>query len=138
MTAEKKKGKYVYYRCTGFRGACGNTYIREKQLADLLGTVVERIKVPAEIADSIAENLRESQDSLEQTRQDAVARLTQRRHSARAKLDRGYDDYLKGRLSEVLWMRKSTESESELATIDGELSRLSRPHLPTWWPARRF
>jgi site-specific DNA recombinase len=25
MTAEKKKGKYVYYRCTGFHAACGNT-----------------------------------------------------------------------------------------------------------------
>ena len=25
MTAELKKGKYVYYRCTGFKGRCGNT-----------------------------------------------------------------------------------------------------------------
>ena len=35
MTAEKKKGKYVYYRCTRFKGACGNTYVREERLADL-------------------------------------------------------------------------------------------------------
>lgn len=31
MTAERKKGKYVYYRCTGFKSACGNTYVREEQ-----------------------------------------------------------------------------------------------------------
>ena len=37
MTAELKKGKYVYYRCTGFKGRCGNTYIRQEALADLLG-----------------------------------------------------------------------------------------------------
>jgi hypothetical protein len=30
MTAEKKKGKYVYYRCTSHRGTCGNAYIREE------------------------------------------------------------------------------------------------------------
>jgi site-specific DNA recombinase len=43
MTAEKKKGKYVYYRCTGFRGPCGNRYIREEQLSALLGTTVKRV-----------------------------------------------------------------------------------------------
>ena len=28
MTAERKKSKYVYYRCTGFKGQCGNTSAR--------------------------------------------------------------------------------------------------------------
>ena len=37
MTADRKKGKYTYYRCTGFHGRCGNAYIREERLADLLG-----------------------------------------------------------------------------------------------------
>lgn len=127
ITAERKKGKYTYYRCTGYHGRCGNTYIREEQLADLLGGVVERIKIPTEVADWIAEGLRESQAVMEQTREETGARLTQRRHSVQSKLDRGYDDYLDGRLSESLWMRKSAEWESELATIAAELSRLSRP-----------
>ena len=43
VTAERKKGKYTYYRCTGYRGRCGNTYIREESLADLLGGVIQRI-----------------------------------------------------------------------------------------------
>jgi hypothetical protein len=33
MTAERKKGRYTYYRCTGFRSRCGNGYIREEHLA---------------------------------------------------------------------------------------------------------
>ena len=44
-----------------------------------------------------------------------------------AKLDRGYDDVLEGRISQGFWSRKSTEWESELATTDAERSRLSRP-----------
>src|SRR5262245_37064534 len=36
---------------------------------------------------------------MERTRQETIARLTQRRHSVQSKLDRGYDDYLEGRLS---------------------------------------
>ena len=31
-TAEMKKGRYIYYHCTGHRGACGNTYVREEDL----------------------------------------------------------------------------------------------------------
>jgi hypothetical protein len=45
MTAEKKKGRYVYCRCTGFKGACGNEYIREERLSELLGEVVKPILV---------------------------------------------------------------------------------------------
>ncbi len=127
MTAERKKGKYTYYRCTGFRGACGNSYIREEQLAGLLGTVVEQIQIPPDVADWIADDLRESQGALEQTRQASLARLAQRRHGVQAKLDRGYDDYLEGQISEGFWTRKSAEWESELATVDLEVSRLSRP-----------
>ncbi len=127
LTAERKKGKYTYYHCTGYRGACGNTYIREERLADLLGDVVQRIQIPADLADWIAEGLRDTQGELEQTRQNAVARLTQRRRGVQAKLDRGYDDYQDERISEALWTRRSTEWESELGTIDTELSRLSGP-----------
>ena len=128
ITAERKKAKYTYYRCTGHHGRCGNTYIREEHLADLLATVVERIRISDEIADWIADGLREDERSLDQSRQESLVRNTQRRQSVRSKLDRAYDDYLDGRLSESLWMRKSVEWESELTTIDGELSRLSRPN----------
>ena len=44
MTAERKKGKYVYYRCTGYHGGCDNTYIREEQLSDLFGTSSSRFR----------------------------------------------------------------------------------------------
>jgi site-specific DNA recombinase len=77
ITAEKK-ATYTYYRCTGYHGKCGNTNIREEQLATLLGTAVERIQIPEDIANWIAEGLRESQGLLEQARQETLARLTQR------------------------------------------------------------
>jgi DNA invertase Pin-like site-specific DNA recombinase len=129
ITAERKKGKYTYYRCTGFHGPCGNTYVREERLADLLGAVVEQIQIPGEIADWIAEGVRESQSHLEIARQQSLAQLRERRRAVQAKLDRGYDDYLEGRISEGFWTRKSKEWESELTTVDAEVNRFcdSRP-----------
>ena len=127
ITAERKKGKYTYYRCTGYRGKCGNTYVREEQLADLLGDVVERIQIPTDVADWIAEGLRDAQDSSEQTRRDALSRLTRQRQHVQSKLDRAYEDYLEGRISEGFWGRKSEAWEEDLATVEAELSRRSGP-----------
>ena len=62
-----------------------------------------------------------------QARQQAVAHATQRRRGLQAKFDRGYDDYLEGRIPEAFWKRKSEEWEAELTTVDAELARLSRP-----------
>lgn len=42
-TAEIKKERYTYYRCTSYRGACGNTYIRERLGADRRGP--RRVKI---------------------------------------------------------------------------------------------
>jgi len=53
MTAEIKKGRYVYYRCAGFKGRCGNTYIRQESLSQLLATTVDAIQIPGHIATSV-------------------------------------------------------------------------------------
>jgi site-specific DNA recombinase len=123
ITAERKKGRYTYYRCTGFRGNCGNTYVREEALADLLGALVERIHVPTEIADAIADELRRSQDDLEGARLTELASLKMRRAGLRKKLDRAYDDYLEGRVTDELWTRRSEEWEGELAIVTAEIAR---------------
>jgi hypothetical protein len=127
ITAEKKKGKYVYYRCTGFRGACGNTYVREERLVDLLGAVVKRIEIPAEIAESIAADIRDGAGALEQERRGALARANERGRGIRARLDRAYEDYLDGRISQDFWTWKSNDWEAELAIIAAEEHRLSTP-----------
>jgi hypothetical protein len=67
----------------------------------------------------IAANMRDGEVAAEQVRQHTGAQLTKRRHEMQTKLDRGYEDDLEGKISEVFWARKSSEWESELATIEG-------------------
>jgi site-specific DNA recombinase len=33
MTAEVQKGKYIYYRCSGYRGKCNTPYFREEEIS---------------------------------------------------------------------------------------------------------
>ena len=123
ITAEIKKGKYIYYHCTGYRGKCGNSYVREEALALLLGEVVRRVQVSPQIADGIADALRDSRAAQVRGHRDAVSRLERRRDTVQAKLDRGYEDLLAGTISDELWTRKSAAWEAELSAVREELAR---------------
>lgn len=46
VTAEFKKQKYTYYRCTGHRGKCDLPYFREEAMAERLGQVLQAIHIP--------------------------------------------------------------------------------------------
>ena len=123
MTAEVKKGRYVYYHCTGFRGRCGNTYVREEELSRLFREVVERVQISPDVADQVAQALRESQADKEQFHRASVMRLQQRQLAIQGRLDRAYDDRLEGKISDELWQRRSREWEAELTDVTREMER---------------
>jgi hypothetical protein len=47
-------------------------------------------------------------------------------------LDRGYDDFVSGKITEDFWTRKSTQWEAERQSLDAEQHRLEAPsgHMP--------
>jgi len=53
----------------------------------------------------------------------AVMRLQQRHLAIQVKLDRAYDDRLRGIISEELWLRKSAEWQDELELVRAETAR---------------
>lgn len=69
MTAELKWGKYVYDRCTGFKG-CGNTYVGEE--SQRLADAITRIQISADVTDWITEALRERQDDKQKVHRASV------------------------------------------------------------------
>jgi hypothetical protein len=64
------------------------------------------VKRPARPLDELVElmcvehRVHAPQGEMERTRHESLARATDRRRRAQAKLDRGYDDYIEGRISE--------------------------------------
>jgi site-specific DNA recombinase len=127
MTAECKKGKYVYYHCTNFHGDCENTYIRQERLGDLLADVIRPIQISQAIADDIATAIQSSDHDAERHRSDTLRQLDERRRGILSKLDRGYEDFIEGRISDEFWTRRSQAWEADLQLIDAERSRVGAP-----------
>src|SRR5262249_23341333 len=130
ITAERKKGKYVYYHCTDHHGGCENTYIREERLSDLLGEVMKPIQIPPEVAALVANRIRCSDQDAERRRSQALEHLESRRRGGLAKLDGAYEDFVAHRISNEFWARKSQVWEAELQAIDAEQMRVEAPRPP--------
>jgi len=125
ITASLIKGKYVYYHCTRGRGACSQAFFREESIGELFQPVVERIHMPPSLIEKLLSDIR---DLGNRRQANAAARM----RSIEGKLveleemrSRGYEDKLKGRISERRWIemdRRWSEQEdclrNEVAHIE--------------------
>jgi hypothetical protein len=87
---------------------------------------MKQVRIPSELADMVAQVLRESQSGKQSFARSTLLRLQQQQQLLRVKLDGAYDDRLSGRVSDELWTNKSTELERELQRVRTEMERSER------------
>ena len=118
VTAELKKGKYVYYRCSGHRGKCDLPRFREEQISKRLGEVLQNIQVPDEVCACIVSRLEVDQLNLRNRAALERTRLKERLEAVRRRIDQAYTDKLDGKISEEFWHRKRSDWQREEQEIE--------------------
>ena len=113
VTAEIKKGKYIYYRCTGHRGKCELPYFREEDLGDRLGQFLKNIQIPDDILTRLTSSLLSDTNRQATIQKEQRERLNQRLASVRRRIDQAYTDKLDGTISDEFWGRKAEEWQVE-------------------------
>ena len=122
VTAELKKGRYIYYHCTGGKGNCPVPRINERKLEDLFGQVVQAIQIDETVAGLIHDALVESHKD-EKAYHDSRIRTLNRRHKViQDRLDRIYLDKLDGKVTEEFWEQKSREWRQEQVQIRASIA----------------
>jgi site-specific DNA recombinase len=123
VTAEIKKSRYTYYRCTGFRGKCELPYFREEELGDWLGQLLKNIHIPDEILVQLRHSLLHDKDRTETQKKAEQERLKQRLAQVRHRIEQAYLDKLDGKISEEFWNAKSAswiqEEQQILMALQG-------------------
>ena len=79
MVGEIKKGRYIYYHCTGLKGKCPEPYTREELLEERFTALLKGIAFSDETLAWVRQALRESHRDERQFHDDAIAKL-QREH----------------------------------------------------------
>ncbi len=125
LVAEIKNGKYVYYHCTGFKGKCGEPYVREEVLEEQFAQHLARLRIDQEVFDWIVRALRESCSDEKREHKDAIARLQAEWDRLQTRIDAMYVDKLDGRIEEGFYkhMRAQWRDEQERCERDIERHR---------------
>ena len=127
MTAELKKGKYVYYHCTGKRGGtCKKDYIREEKLNEIFLQLIDKLPNPKEglfeeIKKAIVE-IRKIKTGYEQTSMEEIQKQISK---LQKRLDNLYMDKLDGRISDDYCQEKHNEWHDEKDKLIENLKAIS-------------
>jgi len=127
ITAERKKGKYVYYRCTGYRGKCATPRFTESEIAEKLAVVLKDIHIPNTIVAQLQESLSSDQDQLLENAKAQRNSLEQRLAAVRRRMDQAYQDKQDGTIPTEFWDRKMLEWSEDERQIQAALTRLDEP-----------
>ena len=123
VTAELKKNKYTYYRCTGYRGKCSLPYFREEELGDRLGHILKDIHIPDDILVQLEHVLLSDKNQQETIQNQQRERLQQRLNAVQHRLEQAYVDKLDGKITEEFWAKRSAlwqqEEQQILLAIQG-------------------
>ena len=122
VTAELKKNKYVYYRCTGHRGKCALPRFREEEIAERMGHVLRDVSIPEEVVQSISASLERVHVQMRKNAANDRARLERELASLYTRMDATYLDKLDGKISEEFWQRKQRDWQAEELRIQSLVS----------------
>ena len=96
MSAQVQKERYVYYHCTGFRGNCGEPYVREEKLSEAFSAVLARLTIPGPFMEWLREALRRSHADERAFHEQSVERLEKECAKLQRRIDQAYLDKLDG------------------------------------------
>ncbi len=121
VTAEIKKGRYVYYHCTQSQKGCDELYYREDHLAPQFDALVKRISIDPSIRDWLMKALKESHQDETTFHKDALDHLQAELKKIKNRSDQLYVDKLDGKVSESFWLDKSRVWEADQARLVSQI-----------------
>lgn len=115
LTAELKKGRYVYYHCTGKRGGnCKADYIREEKLDEVFLELIDKLPNPD---DGLFEELKKAVKEIRQMKSDyeetSLEEIQKQINRLQTRIDNLYVDKLDGRISQEFWQEKHNQWHDE-------------------------
>jgi len=109
LVGEVKKGRYVYYHCTGYRGKCGEPYTREETLEQQLAAGLRGLVLPPAVLQWLQSELLESDQAERVARTQALRRQQMELERMQARMNVLYEDRLEGRIDAAMYDQKAAE-----------------------------
>ena len=135
MVGEMKKGRYIYYRCTGHRGKCPERYVREEVLEERFTDLLAGIVFTDEVLKGVAAAVDTAGAADREQHEAAVRRLQAEHRRLEERLEAMYVDKLDGRIAQDLYDRKAAEWRAQQAQITHQIEKhqqAEQPPMDVW------
>ena len=113
LVGEIQKQRYIYYHCTGYRGNCGEPYVREEVLEEKFAAVLGRLTFEEEILEWIREALHASYADVRREHEEAIERLRAEHDRLQNRIHTAYIDKLDGTIDAAFYEKISGEWRAE-------------------------
>ena len=123
LVGELKKGRYVYYHCTGNKGKCGEPYTREEVLHREFIAMLKTLAIPDSVLKWSDHELQFSTHQDERYRQRTIKTWQDEWDRLQGRLDAMYEDKLDGRISSEQFDRKAKETRSKQQALRAKMSQ---------------
>lgn len=128
ITAELRKGKYIYYHCTGNRGSADGPckqkgmLVHEKTLYNQYLKAISKIKVSPRKEKWMKQRIMSAMKHIKFIDLDTRQELNLELEKYRKFVDTIYEDKLEGNISDELYKRKKEEFDAKIAELEKVLS----------------
>lgn len=99
ITPELKKGKYIYYHCTNFKGSCEKVYVREEDVLKPIKEIFDGLKLPQKTIDELTEDLRVAEQGKNEFQAIQLKKLRSEYDQLENRISVMYNDRLDGRIT---------------------------------------
>ena len=103
ITAEIKKGKYIYYHCTNYRGNCSKKGVREEKLEDMFAELLKGLHMDEEKLEWVKEGLRESRKEEKEYHDHQIEILQREFNNLKDRLHKIYIDKIDEKITPEFW-----------------------------------
>jgi site-specific DNA recombinase len=109
ITAELKKGKYVYYHCSNAKCPEKSVCTREEEIEKQFLELLNSIKIDANLLEIAIKALKEHLNDEKDFHDESVKNIQSNLVKTRNKLEKIYEDKLDGLISEEFWFKKHND-----------------------------
>jgi site-specific DNA recombinase len=129
LVGELKKGRYVYYHCTGYRGKCPERYTREEKLTDLFAGRLRALVIPPAVLAWLRETVVASDVTDRAARTQTLRRHRMELDRLQARLDVLYDDRLDERIDASTYDKKAAEMRGNQQRVRTKITQCQSAEL---------
>ncbi len=131
ISGEIKKGRYIYYSCTGGKGECKqqHIYIREEELEKQLIDALKQIQTTEQQKQWIIQGLKESFADEQEYAKERISSLNKQKETLKERLSKIYLDKLDGIISEQFWLEQHNKWTMELMQIQSLIEAFEKSNV---------